>query len=379
MSQVSARPHYSAQRAAGRRRARPRRSTGIVYNGQVFYPVPAWGRPSPPHSHLPMLARLTAALLLFASSAVHALDITGAGSSAAQPLYAKLADASVKHGAAKLNYQPVGSAAGIRQIKQGSVDFGASDVALGAQELNQDQLVCFPTAISGVVPVVNLAGVKSGELQLSGELLASAIVVLARSDGSGTTYNFSDYLSRVSPAWKRDYGRNFSIAWAGQIVGAKGSGGMVAALKQTPGAIGYVDFSYVVRDKLAYARVRNADGQFVAPSALGFAAALDNSAWQSRGAYEEMLTDKPGAATWPITMGTFVIVPKVAARPDAMIATLKFFTWGFLYGDTIIGGMNFVRLPDRVQARIFSEFATIRDARGQSLNWSLSELINSPP
>jgi len=352
-----------------------------------------------------MLARLTAALLLFASSAVHALDITGAGSSAAQPLYAKLADASVKHGAAKLNYQPVGSAAGIRQIKQGSVDFGASDVALGAQELNQDQLVCFPTAISGVVPVVNLAGVKSGELQLTGELLADiyarkikmwndprllavnprvalpagAIVVLARSDGSGTTYNFSDYLSRVSPAWKRDYGRNFSIAWAGQIVAAKGSGGMVAALKQTPGAIGYVDFSYVVRDKLAYARVRNADGQFVAPSALGFAAALDNSAWQSRGAYEEMLTDKPGAATWPITMGTFVIVPKVAARPDAMIATLKFFTWGFLYGDTIIGGMNFVRLPDRVQARIFSEFATIRDARGQSLNWSLSELINSPP
>lgn len=352
-----------------------------------------------------MLVRLTATALLFLSTAAHALDISGAGSSAAQPLYAKLSDASAKHGASKLNYQAIGSAAGIKQIKARSVDFGASDVAMSPQDLAHDQMVCFPTAISGVVPVFNLPGVKSGDLLLTGELLAdiyarkiktwndprlqtinpavklpaSPIIVLARSDGSGTTYNFSDYLSRVSPAWKKDFGRNFTIPWAETTVTLKGSGGLVAALKTTPNAIGYVDFSYVVQDKLAYAKVRNADGKFVAPSAPAFAAALENSAWQTNGTFEEMLTDKPGAATWPITMGTFVIVPKVATHPDAMIATLKFFTWGFLYGDTIIGGVNFVRLPDRVQARIFSDFASIKDARGQSLNWSLSELINSPP
>ena len=352
-----------------------------------------------------MLARITTLLCCFLFAPVHAADISGAGSSAAMPLYLRLAAAYAVPGATTLAYQGSGSAAGLRQIREHRVDFGASDVAPAAAELAKSKLVSFPSAISGVVPVINVPGLRSGELLLTGELLADIfgrkitrwndarlaavnpraslpalpIVVLVRSDGSGTTYNFTDYLSEVSRDWKDVFGRSLAIAWPADTVAVKGSAGVVTALRQTVGAIAYVDYNYVQQEKLVYAKLRNFDGRFVAPSADGFAAALDHSGWKTEGSYEEMLTNKPGGASWPITMGTFVIVPRVASRPEAMIATLKFFTWGFLYGEQIVGAASFVRLPDRVQARVYAEFTKITDSRGQPLNWTLAEVMASHP
>ena len=330
------------------------------------------------------------------SSAAMAVDITGAGSSAAAPLYTKWAATYQQQTGTALKYQVVGSSAGIKQIKARAVGFGASDVALSREDLQKEKLICFPSAISGVVPVINLPGVKSGELQLTGKLLADifarkilywndariaeinpgvrlpkmAIVAVARQDGSGTTYNFTDYLSKVSASWKAGFGSNFTIAWPADVTQTKGSGGVSSAVKHTAGAIGYIDYNYVVQDQLPYAKLRNRDGRFVAPSALTFRSALSRSAWQTTARFEEMLTDKAGPSTWPITMGTFVIVPQVANDPASMIATLKFFTWAFMKGDGIVNGMDFVRLPDQVQARIYTELTKIADRNGKPLQWS---------
>lgn len=340
-----------------------------------------------------------AALALCFSLPTAAIDITGAGSSAAKPLYAKWAELHARSADIKLSYQAVGSSGGIKQIKERAVDFGASDVALPLEDLKKEKLLCFPSAISGVVPTVNLPGIKSGELQLTGEVLADifarkitkwndpaiaagnpglalpklAIVPVARQDGSGTTYNFTDYLSKVSPAWKNTFGRNFTINWPSEVTQVKGSGGVVTAVKQTSGAIGYVDYNYVLQDHLAYAKLKNRDGKFVAPNADGFASALHNSSWTSKATFEEMLTDKPGLHSWPITMGTFIIVPRATRHPEHTIATLKFFTWAFMKGDRIVSGMDFVQLPDRVQARIYNELTKIADLNGKPLQWSLDK------
>ncbi|MET3131420.1 phosphate transport system substrate-binding protein [Oxalobacteraceae bacterium GrIS 1.11] len=345
-------------------------------------------------------AFLTALLLVCAAGAAD--NITGAGSSAAAPLYAKWSESYSKTRGPKLDYQPIGSSGGIKQIKEQGVDFGASDVALSQDEAKKAKMVCFPSVISGVVPVINIAGIKSGQLRVSGEVLADifsrkitkwndpallalnpglnlpalAIVVIVRQDGSGTTYNFTDYLSKLSPAWKNTYGRNFTIAWPADTVLANGSRAVVTTVKQTPGAIGYVDYNYVVQDRLIFPKIKNLDGKFVAPGVEGFAGALANSSWASQATFEEMLTDKAGPQTWPITMGTFVIVPQMTARPERMIATLKFFTWAFMNGDAIVGDLNFVRLPDRVQARIYGELIKITDPQGAPLRWTLSDVIN---
>jgi len=347
-----------------------------------------------------MFAKCKALLAIAAVSAAFSAqgaDITGAGSSAAKPIYTLWSDAYGKAGNPKLNYQPVGSSAGIKQIKEKAVDFGASDVAMSAEDLRTFKMICFPSAISGVVPIVNLPGVKQGELQLTGEILADIfsrkvtkwndpeiaavnagmtlpklpIVAVVRQDGSGTTYNFTDYLSKVSPSWKSGFGRNFTIAWPADATQVKGSGGIVGAVKQAAGAIGYVDYNYVVQEKLNYAKVQNRDGKFVAPTADAFAAALSNSSWKSQATFEEMLTDKAGAHSWPITMGTFVIIPQTTNDPDKTIAALKFFTWAFMKGDKLVTNIDFVRLPDRVQARIYSELTKITDSSGNPLHWNM--------
>lgn len=337
------------------------------------------------------------ALFAGLSLTAFAADINGAGSSAAAPIYTKWADHYAQKSGAKLNYQPVGSSAGVKQIKARSVDFGASDVALANDELQKEKLVCFPSAISGVVPVINLPGVKAGQLQLTGEILAAiyarritrwndpailalnpgaalpkiAIVPVARQDGSGTTYNFTDYLSKMSPAWSGEFGTNFTIKWPTDTTQVKGSAAMAATVSQTAGAIGYIDYSYVVQDQLAYVKLKNREGKFVAPGAAGFASALEHSSWKTKASYEEMLTDKPGASSWPITMGTFVVLPQIALNPEQTIAALKFFTWAFIKGDEIVNGTNFVRLPDRVQARIYKELTRISDKNGKPLQWSM--------
>lgn len=326
-----------------------------------------------------------------------ASEISGAGSSAAKPLYAKWAEAFVRQTGISLNYQPTGSSAGIRQVKAREVDFGASDVALGADEAAREGLVCFPSAISGVVPVVNLPHVKAGELQLSGELLTDIfagkihmwndpaiaeanprlalpkipIVLVVRQDGSGTTYNFTDYLSKVSPAWRESRGKNFTMDWPKEARPVKGSAKVSEMVRATAGAIGYIDYNYVVQDQLAYVKLKNREGRFVAPSGRSFSAALAKSAWKSKARYEEMLTDQPGADSWPITMGTFVIIPRQARNAAVTTATLRFFTWAFMKGDQLADEMDFVRLPDPVQARIFKELTRITDRDGRPLQWTM--------
>ena len=341
--------------------------------------------------------KFAASLTLLATSQFALADaITGAGSSAASPLYHVWAAAYTPQSNAEMNYDAIGSSAGIKKIKEQAVDFGASDVALSPDDLEQNHLIQFPSAISGIVPVVNLPGIRPGELKLTGAILAgiyahqithwnddaivalnptlglpkAAIVAIGRSDGSGSTYNFSDYLGRVSPSWKAAYGTNFVIKWPAEVQVAKGSSGIVAAVKQTANSISYVDYNYVVQDKLTYAQLKNADGHFVAPLPANFESALNHSTWKTQGNFNEMLTDKAGANSWPITMGTFVIMPKVANNAGKTIAALKFFSWGFIQGDHYVNNLDFVHLPDAIQAKIYKQMMTITDTQGNHLNWS---------
>lgn len=344
---------------------------------------------------------LLISLLSLLCTASRAADIKGAGSSAAQPLYAALAELYAKSNQMGFAYQPSGSSDGLKQIKANTVDFGATDVALSAEERKSGGLLCFPTAISGVVPIVNLPALRKVQLQLSGDVLADifarkivkwndprlkalnpgvnlpdlAISVIARSEGSGTTYNFTDYLSKVSPAWASGFGRNFSIHWPAGTIAVKGSGGVVAALKETAGAIAYVDFHYVVKNSLSVIALKNRDGNVVLPGTAGFSSALKNSSWTRDANYEELLTDRPGAASWPITAGTFIVVPQKTGNPDNTIGALSFFTWAFVHGEQALGKADFVKLPDSVQARIVGELMTVTDGAGLPLHWSLSDVL----
>lgn len=334
--------------------------------------------------------------LLLCNAAIGA-SITGAGSSAASPLYKKWAEAFKEKTGITLEYQPVGSSAGIKQIKAKSIDFGASDVALSAADLKKDKLIQFPSAISGVVPVINIPGIKSAELHLTGAALAGifsrritrwnddeihalnpnlklpnrAIEVVVRQDGSGTTYSFTDYLSKVSKDWQLAYGKNFSIAWHKELIQVKGSSGIVTQVKKSVYSIGYVDFNYVLQDKLDYVQLQNRDGFFLSPSALSFAAALNASGWKKTGRFEEMLTNQAGANVWPISMGTFIIMPQNTGNTDRTTAALQFFTWAFMSGDQLVKSVDFVRLPDHIQARVFREMTTVADHRGKPLKWNV--------
>lgn len=323
----------------------------------------------------------------------HAADINGAGSTAAAPLYLKWDAAYNKKTGNKLAYELIGSAAGIKKIKEGTTDFGASDAPMSMADLKKSNLLAFPTVISGVVPIINLPGIKEGELRLTAEAITGIylgkidkwndaviardnpkltlpnmrIVPLARADGSGTTYTLTDYFSAVSPEWKQQFGRNFSIAWPADVKAHKGSSELVAALKKTPGAIGYAEFAYVIENNLNYAQMKNRDGQFVRPDADSFSSALANSSWKTTGNFEEMLTDKPGSGSWPITGSTYVYVPRVTAKPEQTKAVIQFFTWAFMEGDTLANSLDYVRLPDNVQARVVHEMGNVVDAKGKPL------------
>ncbi len=320
-----------------------------------------------------------------------AAEISGAGSSAAKPLYTKWAQSYNM----KLNYQANGSFEGVKLIKAKSVDFGASDIALPPEELKKDHLILVPTAISGIVPVINLPKIKTGELQLTGEVLADIfahkitqwndpaltalnpgltlpklpIITVARQEGSGTTYNFTDYLSSISPAWKSKFGKNFTIAWPADTQLVKSSADVANAVKQTAGAIGYIDFKFANQERLNYVQLKNRDGKFVAPTSKGFESALNHSAWV-KGEFEEMLNHQRGILTWPITAGTFIIFQDSSRTPTHTIAMLKFFTTAMIKGDSVADSADFVPLPDVVQARAFRELLKISDEKGKPLVWS---------
>jgi phosphate transport system substrate-binding protein len=343
-----------------------------------------------------LIGKVLCAAMLAITCSAGADTIHGAGSSAAAPIYLAWAREYQKSTGHVLAYEAIGSSAGLKKIRSGDTGFGASDVAPTEAELASDQLVAFPVAITGIAPVVNLPKMGDGQLRLTGDLLARIymgaiqkwsapeirqlnpglalpdlpIRVVGRSDGSGTTFNFTDYLSNASPAWKAQYGARTTIAWPAGFIGAKGSDGVVGAVRDTVGAIGYVDFGYVAEHHLAAVLMRNDDGEFVRPGVPAFQAALANSDWIAKGSFSTTLTAKPGKATWPITMGTFIIVPRVSEKSEQTQAALKFFVWAFNHGDALVQQTSFVRLPDRVQAAAFKAISGVRDKSGKAIGFS---------
>jgi phosphate transport system substrate-binding protein len=339
------------------------------------------------------------ALALLAQGAAFAQvqSIYGAGSSAAAPIYKSWAREYQKSSGVALTYESIGSSAGVKRIAAHESDFGASDVIPPEADLAKWGLTVFPIAITGIAPVVNLRKVDDGQLRLTGEVLARIflgqivnwnapeiselnpglklpdipIKVVVRSDGSGTTFNFADYLAKVSSQWKTQYGVKSSFTWPESFVAAKGSDGVVKAVKETAGAIGYVDFGYVKDNKLSAIQLKSAKGEFLSPSIGSFRAALLASDWSVKGQFVSTLTSIEGKNCWPITMGTFALVPTVAEKPESTLKALKFFVWSFLNGDALVQESNFVRLPDRVQAIAFKAISGIKDKSGMAIGAGL--------
>jgi phosphate transport system substrate-binding protein len=306
-----------------------------------------------------------------------AQSITGAGSSFAAPIYGKWGDASADKTGLKLNYQAVGSGAGINQINNRTVDFGASDMPLKGDQLKEHKLMQFPTVIGGVDIIVNLPGIKANELKLTGPILADiylgtitkwndpkiaavnaglklpnlAIATVHRADGSGTTFVFTDYLGKVSPEWASKVGAATSVSWPnGQ--GAKGSDGVAGSVKQIPGGIGYDESAYATQNHLTTALMENKAGKFVAPTMEAFEAAAASADWSKAENFAINLNDEPGAASWPIESATFVLLPLDPKDEKQSAAVKKFFDWGFTNGDAIAKNLLYIPLPKKVQDAI---------------------------
>ena len=330
-----------------------------------------------------------AAISLLAMSAANAADVTGAGASFPAPIYAKWADAYQKATGNRINYQSIGSGGGIKQITAKTVDFGASDMPLTAQVLDKDGLMQFPTVIGGVVPVVNLAGVKPGELKLTGAVLAdiyigkivkwndkaiadlnpgvalpaSDIGVVRRADGSGTTFIFTNYLSKVSPEWKTKVGEGTAVQWPVGL-GGKGNEGVSAFVQRLPGSIGYVEYAYAKQNKLTHAIMKNASGNFVAPDDLTFKAAAAHADW-TKSNFAEILTEQTGKDAWPLTGATFILMHKVQDKPAQGLETLKFFEWAYKNGTKMADELDYVPLPESLVKLIHASWAQIKDATGK--------------
>lgn len=319
---------------------------------------------------------------LSVAAPVSAQQITGAGSSFGAPIYGKWAEAAAGATGVELNYQGVGSGAGINQINRRTVDFGASDMPLPADKLAEHRLMQFPTVIGGVVVIVNLPGVKANQLRLTGEVLAAiylgqitrwndqrlvqlnpdmklpsfAIAPVYRADGSGTTFVFTGYLSLQSADWARKVGSATSVRWL-YGNGAKGNDGIAATVKQVRGAIGYVESAYASQGRLATTMLRNKDGQFVAPSMASFTAAAASADWGAVRNFAIDLNDQPGAASWPIESATFVLLPTDPQDATRSAAVRTFFAWGFADGDEIATGLRYVPLPKSVQHAVRAAWA----------------------
>jgi len=339
---------------------------------------------------------ITAAIVAAATSlgvtAATAAEVTGAGASFPAPVYAKWADAYQKATGNKINYQSIGSGGGIKQITSKTVDFGASDMPLTPQDLDKAGMMQFPTVIGGVVPVVNIPGIKAGDLRLTGAVLgdiylgkivkwnekaiadlnpkltlpAQDIAVVRRADGSGTSFIFTNYLSKVNAEWKSKVGEGTAVQWPVGL-GGKGNEGVSAFVQRVPAAIGYVEYAYAKQNKLAHAQMQNADGVFVQPEDDAFKAAAAGADW-TKSAFYEILTDKPGKATWPISGATFILIHKVQDKPAQGLEVLKFFEWSFKNGDKMAADMDYVPLPDSLVKLINTTIANnVKDASGKAL------------
>ncbi len=320
---------------------------------------------------------LVAAVATFSTVNAKASDISGAGATFPYPIYAKWADAYKKETGIGLNYQSIGSGGGIKQITAKTVTFGASDMPLEPKVLEKDGLVQFPTVIGGAVPTANIPGIKPGELVLDGPTLAKiylgeikkwddpaikklnpsvklpsmAIAVVHRSDGSGTTFIWTNYLSKVSPEWKSKVGNSTAVEWPVGI-GAKGNEGVANSVIQTKGAIGYNEYAYVLQNNMTYIKLINKDGKAVSPTAATFQAAAGHADWEHADNFYVLLTDEPGADSWPVAGATFILVHKKPQDPAAVTSALKFFSWAYAKGDKLAEELVYVPLPGNVKAAI---------------------------
>ena len=334
------------------------------------------------------IAAASLASLALAGPAL-AQDVTGAGATFPAPLYAKWAADYNKATGVKINYQSVGSGAGIKQIEAKTVAFGASDMPLKDEELAKKGQIQFPTVIGGVVPVVNIAGVAPGQLRLNGQVLGdiflgkitkwsdpaikalnpnlnlpdAAIATVRRADGSGTSFIFTNYLSKVNADWKAKVGEGTAVNWP-TGTGGKGNEGVAAFVGRLPNAIGYVEYAYVKQNKMNYALMQNAAGQFVAPDDTAFKAAAAGAEWSK--SFYQILTNQPGTQSWPMTGATFILMHKVQDKPEDAVATLKFFAWAYKNGDKTADDLDYVPMPAAVKAQVEKLWATeIRDGSGK--------------
>ena len=321
-----------------------------------------------------------------------AAGISGAGATAPQPVYTKWAGEYRNKTGVQVNYQGIGSGGGIKQIEAKTVDFGASDKPLSAADLSSHGLLQFPTVIVGIVPVANLPGLQPGQLHLSGPVLADIylgeikrwsdpriaglnkglrlpnlpITVVHRSDGSGTTFLYTSYLSDISPAWKGKVGASDSVQWpTGQ--GGKGNDGVAAFVKQTPGSIGYVEYAFAKQNNLQYADLQNHDGQFVAPTEAAFSAAAAHADWAHAPGYAPVLRNQPGADSWPIAGATFILIYKQQQNAAAGTNVIKFFDWSYANGDGMAGQLAYVPLPASVKSLVRHAWATEVTAGGKPI------------
>lgn len=324
---------------------------------------------------------------------VHAATITGAGATFPYPLYAKWASEYKKQTGTGLNYQSIGSGGGIKQIQARTVDFGASDMPLKPEELTKNGLIQFPTVIGGVVPVINLPSVAPGQLKLTPTLLADIFLgkirkwndpriaavnpglklpalnvsIVHRSDGSGTTFIFTNYLSKVSPEWKSRAGEGTAVNWP-TGVGGKGNEGVAAYTQRIKGAIGYVEFAYALQNRMSTAQLKNRDGQFVAANEASFSAAAANAKWDKANGFYEILTDEPGKASWPISGATFVLIHKQSKDAGRTLEVLKFFEWAYAKGGQLALGLHYIPLPDNVVKLIQTNWKeSLKDSTGKPL------------
>ncbi len=340
------------------------------------------------------LARLAVSIvLLVVTTFALAADITGAGATFPYPIYAKWADAYKKATGVRLNYQSIGSGGGIKQIKAKTIDFGASDKPLPLQELHKNNLMQFPTVIGAVVPVVNLDGINAGQIKLTGAVLAdiflgkikrwndaaiaslntainlpaSNIAVVHRADGSGTTFLFTDYLSKVSPEWEAKVGADVSVAWP-IGTGGKGNEGVANFVRQIKNSIGYVEAAYVKQSKMNYVVLQNHDGDYVKPTEASYRAAAENTQWDAASGFYEILTYKPGHNSWPITGATFVLMHQFQDNPMHAQEVLKFFQWAYKEGDDMALELDYIPLPDNIVTLIQDSWQeNIKDKNGRSI------------
>lgn len=319
-----------------------------------------------------------------------AQDITGAGATFPAPLYAKWASEYNKTSGIKINYQSVGSGAGLRQIEAKTVDFGASDMPLKDEELKAKNLVQFPTVIGGVVPVINIKGINPGQMKLNGQVLGdiflgkivnwtdpaikalnpglalpdAAIAPVRRADGSGTSFIFTNYLSKVNAEWKSKVGEGTAVNWPAGA-GGKGNEGVAAFVNRLPNSIGYVEYAYVKQNKMNFAQMQNASGGYVSPDDLTFKAAAAGADWSK--SFYQILTNQPGKDAWPISGATFILMQKVQEKSANATSALKFFSWAYANGDKMAEDLDYVPMPDAVIPAVERVWADIKDASNKSI------------